>query len=136
VVIIERFEASVEHDLMPHPRLAHNKMALRIDRGRVHNPGVKRSLDYLANRDALAWQFKAQARGASFEKGRRLKFSARIVLSPKRSAADLDNLLKTIFDALQTAGVVPNDRQIRALGGVEVEERGLVSRVVVRVEAI
>ena len=111
-MIVDSLRLIVEHEVMPHPRLAHNKKALRISRERITNKGILRTIDYLANRDALAWLFKAKAGTKRLPDKMRLRADISI-WKKELHIADLDNLIKTVFDALQTAGVIVNDKWIR-----------------------
>lgn len=94
------FFADIEHDLMPHPRLTHGSKWAQ-SRGR--------SGEYLSNRNALAWQFKAKMQGKAIAES--CEVYAIIHVAHNRHA-DIDNYLKTIFDALQAAGIVENDHLI------------------------
>ena len=104
----------VAHDLMPHPRQVHNKAALRIPRHRVTNKAVARTLDYLGNRDALALFFAVASKGQEKILPRvRLRCDVTVWLTHNR-LPDKDNLEKGVLDALVVAGIICDDRWIRA----------------------
>lgn len=68
----------------------------------------KRAQAYLKNQEDLAWRFKTQVKGPYPLIDQPCILSAVIYLSHRRRV-DLDNLLKSIQDALQKAGIVEND---------------------------
>lgn len=110
--------AAIDHRVMPHPRLAQNKAALRIPRALVRNKGVLRTLDYLANRDELAFLLRAAKNrvGARAMPPRTL---LRAHISIWRAGngypdADADNLAKTVLDAAKEAGWMEDDRWVRS----------------------
>lgn len=104
----------VDHDLMPHPRLIQNKKALRMARIRGGAKGsVKRTLEYFTNRDDLAWLLKSVAQGRKFPAGVRLRADITVWLAHNR-LPDKDNLEKTALDALVVAGILDDDRWVRA----------------------
>jgi Holliday junction resolvase RusA-like endonuclease len=109
-----------DFELHPYVRITQNKRALRIPRNRITDPSVLRSLDYLENREALAWHFKAE----------RLRTGLKTITAPCRiswtvhittgRAGDRDNYCKAISDALETSGVVENDRLIEGCGSCRI----------------
>jgi Holliday junction resolvase RusA-like endonuclease len=104
----------VDHDVMPAPRQVHNKRALAIPRHLMANKAVLRTKDYLANRDALAWGMFVAARGmAKVPPKVRLRCNVTIWLAHNRMP-DKDNLEKGVLDALVRAGIIADDKWIRA----------------------
>lgn len=110
--------AAVDHRVMPHPRLVHDKRALRMNRARITNKAVLRTLDYLSNRDTLAFLLKA-ARARTGQRSMPQKTLLRAHISIWRAGsgypdADADNLGKTVLDALKIAGWYEDDRWVRS----------------------
>jgi hypothetical protein len=110
--------AAVEWRVMPHPRLAQNKKALRIPRAMIRNKGVLRTLEYLSNRDALAMLLKnARSRAGRPPLPARTLLRAHISIWRTGSGypdADADNLAKTVLDAVKEAGWIEDDRWVRS----------------------
>jgi Holliday junction resolvase RusA-like endonuclease len=124
---------AVDYEVMPHPRQIHNKAALSIARNVVRNRAVARTMDYLANRDGLAWLLKAHARPV-FPDRTPLKAKISIWRTGER-LADADNLAKTVLDAAVTAGWISDDRWVRSLS-VEVFDQAIKNVVAVKFEPL
>lgn len=70
----------------------------------------KRTMAYLDNKRALAWLFKQAHKGETITTPCILSFAVHL---PHRRIVDVDNIQKTIQDALQDAQVVSNDHLIK-----------------------
>src|SRR5574337_1759923 len=73
-------------------------------------PRAKRQLD---NQSQLAWELKRFWNGNSA-----IDYPVEIIFSvhlPHRRRVDIDNLLKSIMDALQYAGIIENDSIIKGI---------------------
>ena len=68
----------------------------------------RRAQAYLKNQEELAWRLKTQFNGPYPPIDKPCTLSADIHIGHKRRV-DLDNLIKSIQDALQKAGIVKND---------------------------
>jgi Holliday junction resolvase RusA-like endonuclease len=101
---------AMDFDLMPHPRLSHNRKAMGITREKMHSRSLMRTVDYLSNRDSLAWQLKAAWRRKPIEQPCILKIEVGRTDARK---ADWDNLGKNAGDALVKAGVIRDDSLIQ-----------------------
>lgn len=75
----------------------------RFARGHAYSPDK-------VDREGLAMEFRSQYSGRPLEC--KLAITMQIAGSPR---GDIDNLQKQIFDAMQDAGVVKNDSQIRKI---------------------
>lgn len=102
-MIVQSIRCIVEHELVPHPRLVHGRRAQAFD------PRTQR---YFGNRDTLAWLIHQKALGKKMPDKTRLRCDISIWLTHLR-LPDKDNLMKTVFDALQVSGVITNDKWIR-----------------------
>ncbi len=90
----------------------------RIEFSRTHGKGYPNT-KYKAFKDGLAWMMRARMRVGLFE-----TITGPVsVLITHRSNFDIDNLTKPILDALEDAGVIENDRNVRRLH-VESERKG------------
>ncbi len=69
--------------------------------------GRVKTSEYKSWRNAAAWQIKAQ-RQPTIEGD----VVAHLTIQRPNKSSDLDNRLKAIFDAAQTAGIIKNDNQI------------------------
>lgn len=87
---------------------------------------------YLANKEALAWEFKSKFKGKTITGS--LSLSCGIHLSHRR-IVDLDNLTGTIKDALQDAGVIENDHQIKEFDKINMYQ-GKINRVCVTLKRL
>lgn len=123
--------AAVDYDVMPHPRQIHNKAALGIPRELISNRSVIRTLDYLANRDGLAWLLKSGSRKA-FPERTRLKAKISIWRTGNRMP-DTDNLAKTVLDAAVAAGWMTDDKWVRSLS-VDVFDQAVKNVVALKLE--
>ncbi|MBI2796179.1 MAG: hypothetical protein HYX65_05670 [Gemmatimonadetes bacterium] len=81
------------------------------------------SIAWRRMRDQFALACTA-ARVPALPPGVPLSCTAAFVVDAAGRAADIDGLLCGLFDALQSAGVVANDHQIRQLGGVTIRPAG------------
>jgi len=87
-------------------------------RPRVNRSGVVYDERYLRWKDSALWLIKdacvKQLGGVPLWAG-----SVTVIAEfyGASDTADLDNLLKSVLDALQMAGVVENDRQVKSLAG-------------------
>ena len=72
---------------------------------RVSNP------EYRAFKESLAWDCKKWADGQSFQGPVSVRLL--LILNPRM---DAQNVIKPVLDALEIAGVIRNDRQVRQFG--------------------
>lgn len=89
-----------DHEVMPHPRLVHGKVAQKID---------SRTQKYLQNRDALAWLLKSVWRRKAIERSVIVCIEVGITNNRK---SDWDNFAKTVCDSMMEAGILKDDRHI------------------------
>jgi hypothetical protein len=129
--------AAVAYRVMPHPRLNQNKRALRIPRGLITDKSVLRTLEYLSNRDALAWLLKdARIKAGAHPMPPKTLLRAKISIWRVGSGypdADADNLAKTVLDALKEAGWIEDDRWVRS-PHIDVFDGAARDMVAVRIE--
>ena len=85
---------------------------LTLGRGRIHRDG-----EYLQFVTALAWQARSAAGGRGFARIQRLQVLIKSVV-PARM--DIDNLIKPCLDAMQQAGIIPDDNQVDDVRSVRV----------------
>lgn len=82
---------------------------------------------YLQNKEDLAWLLKSKYKGKTITDD--LSLSCGIHLSHRRKT-DLDNLVGTIMDSLQYAGIIENDSQIREFGKCNIYQ-GKTNRIII-----
>lgn len=81
--------------------------------------------NYQAFKESLAWTCKKEADGQSFQG----PVSVRLLLT-LNPRIDGQNVVKPVLDALQLAGVIRNDRQVRQFGFYRIDrERGEEDRI-------
>jgi crossover junction endodeoxyribonuclease RusA len=86
-------------------------------RGRVKTP------EYAAWRDHTAWFLKSLRLGC-------LEGPVRVDIDlPANKRRDIDNSIKPILDCIQSAGLVQNDRQVRALWVQETDRADVLVKV-------
>lgn len=83
-----------------------------------------------ADIDALIWQAKAAKLRMDVTplKGHRIRVSAHFTVT--REKKDLDNVFTTLLDVLQKAGIIENDKLVRAFNVEETVAKGKESVVV------
>jgi Holliday junction resolvase RusA-like endonuclease len=77
---------------------------LTVGSGRIHRDG-----EYRQFINSLAMTARAAARCRHFGPEQRLQVLIKAVIHPRM---DIDNLIKPCLDALQQAGIIPNDNQV------------------------
>lgn len=105
---------------------------LRIGRSRTGKPFVMQAKTSVKWQNDAALQLQSQMRkyrGSTFHAGQRWNLCA-LFYRERNHAGDVGNYLKGLCDALATAGVVANDRQIAGHDG----SRLLVDSRIPRVE--
>lgn len=117
-------------DVVPYPRVT------------VHLPRSRRGPSWTNNPDALAklnafyeefgWRLAGTGAVHARIEG---PLSVRIWIWKKSSRGDIDNLAKSVLDALTRYGVWLDDSQVKSLHVVDVE-RGAVPRLIVEIESI
>lgn len=95
------YQATIDHDLMPMPRLSHGKRTARDNR-------------YFNNRNELAWQLMSERKGSAIDSPCSVTFSVHLA---HRRKADIDNCIKTVLDAMVYGGVIKDDSQVRHIDG-------------------
>ena len=122
------FRAMIEgFELMPKIRLPRFNQT-RFKRGRPN-----RYTKYLDMKKALAWEFK-KAYTSNLPLQGELSLSCSIHLKHRRKT-DLDNCIGSVLDALQYAGIIDDDSQIKEFGRCVLFQDG-VARVVVELRTI
>jgi Holliday junction resolvase RusA-like endonuclease len=95
--------------VMPHPRLAHGRRAQAYH---------TRTQAYFTNRNELAMRLKASGRlRDAIATPCAIKAAFHF---PDRRRRDIDNLLKTLFDALMTAGIITDDSLITEIAHAKI----------------
>jgi len=92
------FSSTVDHDLMAMPRLCHGRRNARDNR-------------YFDNRNALAWQLMADRSPKNPKIDIPVSVSFTVHFSNNRRT-DIDNVAKTVLDALVFGGVLEDDHLV------------------------
>jgi len=90
-----------------------------VPKARMNTQGkaTKRSRDYLESQKSQAWVYKQQAKKQGWntpDHDKCLSISAFFFFKDDR-VRDIDNLLGAVQDAIQYAGLIENDKQIKVI---------------------